>query len=133
VSDRRRFRPLTIPYLFAEANKWWNVSVNYWLQALTEEEVEYMEEQGWIDETFEETAIKMLDLFGTSLVEEVLIKWMRKSGIGFTKRGVPLLPDPEMNAIDWAFHGVTKWFEERLRSRKDFMRVINSINRKYKP
>ena len=129
VSDRRKFRPLTIPYLFAEAKKWWNVSVNYWLKALTEEEVEYMEEQGWPDETFEETARNVFDFFGSRLEEKVLIEWMWKSGIGTVTGGVP---EPELNAINRAFHEVIKWFEERLRSKNDVMRIIYSINRKYK-
>lgn len=127
VSDRRRFRPLTIPLLFATATKFWNVTVNYWSQALTEEEVEYMEEIGWLDESFEETAKKMFDFFRSRLGEEFLIKWLRKSGID-----VRLLPETHMDAIDWAFVEVDKWLEERLRSRNDFVRIVNSINRKYK-
>lgn len=135
VSDRRKFRPLTIPYLFAEATKWWNFSVNYWLKDLTEEEMTYMEELGWLDETLEETAKKLFDFFGSRLWEEVLLKWTQKNGIPTEReRGVPFLPTPEMNAdIARAFNEVTKWFEERLRSRNDFKRIIYSINRKYKP
>lgn len=133
VSDKRRFRPLTIPLLFAAATKWWDVTVEYFLRPLSEEEVEWEKEfnKVLLDQTFEETITSVFNFFGSRLTEEVLDGWMQQSGIGF-KRGVPLLPDPEIEAIHWAFHDVTRWFEERLRSKDDVMKKIYSINQKYK-